>query len=144
MWSEKTAAVCLGPLSQYLLMKSGHCNISTRHFSILLKIDIVWSAALRKLNLKDSKHKRITKSLDSLLVSFSSLFHNGFTRQRNHRTVLPDSKRMNRSIFGIPVSMASICIPSSCLSLLNTFGVELLLPISSIINEVVMSRFAEK
>ena len=26
---------------------------------------------------------------------------------------------------------------------LNTFGVELLLPISSIINEVVMSRFAE-
>ena len=124
-------------------MKSGHCNISTRHFSILLKTDIVWSAALYKQNLSDSKHKRIAKTLDSLLLSFSFLVHHGSTRQRNHRPVLPDSKRMNPSIFGIPVSIVSICIPSSCLSLLITFGVELLLPISSIINEVVMSRFAE-
>ena len=85
----------------------------------------------------------MAESMDSVPYSSSLLIHIECNREANQGQSLPIWSRQRR-IFGIPVSIASICIPSSCLSLLITFGVELLLPLSSIINEVVMSRFAEK
>ena len=118
-------------------------NTSTRLFSILFKIDIVWSVTFCKHNLGHSEHKEWQNqwTQSRIPLHFFSIL-NAIGRQIIGQSLQIWSRQSR--IFGIPVSIASICIPSSCLSLLITFGVELLLPLSSIINEVVMSRFAEK